>query len=90
MRNPKTPYPSVPEALAAEAAVEAGDDAAPVAGTGFPSECVRCGACGIVRPITTVEMACLKINCSCPLASRTTEYLSKERIRPVNFTPLSK
>src|SRR5580658_1918806 len=91
LRNPETPYPSVPEALAAEAVAGAAEDAAPVADAAFPSEeCAACTLCGVVRPITTVEMACLKINCSCPLASRTTEYLSKERIRPVSFTPLSR
>src|SRR5207245_10754602 len=41
-----------------------------------------------VLPMATVEMACLKINCPWWLVSSTTEYLSKERIRPVNFTPL--
>src|SRR3954464_1305455 len=42
------------------------------------------------RPITTVEIACLKINCSWLLVSSTTEYLSNERMRPVSFTPLSR
>ena len=40
--------------------------------------------------ITTVEIACLKINCSWLLVSSTTEYLSNDRMRPVSFTPLSK
>ena len=35
-----------------------------------------------------VEIACLKINCSWLLVSSMTEYLSKERIFPDNFTPL--
>ena len=91
LRKPKTPYPSLPEALAADAVAGADEDAVPVpAAAAFPSECATCAPCGSVRPITTVEMACLKINCSCPLASSTTEYLSKERMRPVNFTPLSR
>ena len=42
------------------------------------------------RPLTTVEMACLKINCSCALFSKRTEYLSKERILPVSLTPLTR
>ncbi len=37
--------------------------------------------------LTTVEMACLKINCSWLLFSKSTEYLSNERIFPVSFTP---
>ena len=86
MRNRKRLYPSVPEALAATIAE---GDAVPAPTAGLVSECVRCAPCA-VRPITTVEMACLKISCSCPLASSTTEYLSKERIRPVNFTPLKR
>ena len=90
LRKPKTPYPSVPEALAAEAVVGADADAVTVPAATFPSEWVMCAPCGSGRPITTVEMACLKINCSCPLASNTTEYLSKERMRPVSFTPLSR
>jgi len=32
--------------------------------------------------MATVDMACLKINCSWLLVSSTTEYLSKERMRP--------
>src|SRR5208282_5238801 len=49
------------------------------------------GACG---PLwkgfenTTVEIACLKINCSRLLDSRITEYLSKLLIRPDSLTPL--
>ena len=35
-----------------------------------------------IRPMATVEMACLKINCSWLFVSSTTEYLSKERMRP--------
>ena len=34
-----------------------------VTAVGLPSPCAANGACG-TRPITTVEMACLKINCS--------------------------
>ena len=86
--QPRTPYPSVPEAVAAEAA--AGDDDVAGAAAGFASECAKCVPCDPTRPITMVEMACLNINCSCPLASSTTEYLSKERMRPVNFTPLNR
>jgi len=40
--------------------------------------------------MTTVEIACLKINCSWLLVSNTTEYLSNERILPVSLTPLSR
>jgi len=50
-------YPSVPEALAA---VAAGGVAA-----GAFSECTAWGTCvDATRPITTVEMACLKMSCS--------------------------
>ena len=38
--------------------------------------------------ITTVEIACLKINCSWLLVSSTREYLSKLLIRPESLTPL--
>src|ERR1700722_1194243 len=77
----EAPYPSEPEALAAEAA-GAGPTAAALV-----SVCGACPTC-VGRPMTMVEMACLKINCSWPLASSTTEYLSKERMRPVSLTPL--
>src|SRR3989442_165242 len=40
--------------------------------------------------VTTVEMACLKINCSWLFVSRMSEYLSKLLIRPESFTPLSR
>src|SRR5215831_15560654 len=40
--------------------------------------------------MTTVEMACLKINCSWLLVSRMSEYLSKLLMRPESFTPLSR
>src|SRR6266852_3190739 len=40
--------------------------------------------------VTTVEMACLKINCSWLLVSRMSEYLSKLLMRPESFTPLSR
>ena len=43
-----------------------------------------------VFPMATVEMACLKISCSWLLVSSTTEYLSKERMRPVSLTPLNR
>jgi hypothetical protein len=50
-------YPSVPEAVAAVAA-----------GTGPPAAFSECGACATwvdaTRPITTVEIACLKMSCS--------------------------
>src|SRR5208337_4709904 len=58
---------------------------------GDGSAVVRCSKCRSVckeRAITTVDMACLKINCSWLLVSITTEYLSNERILPVSFTPL--
>src|SRR6266851_5323316 len=42
------------------------------------------------REMTTVEIACLKMSCSWLLVSRTTEYLSNDRIRPVSFTPLTR
>src|SRR5262249_3919162 len=38
--------------------------------------------------VVTVEIACLKINCSWLFASRMTEYLSNPLIFPINFTPL--
>ena len=38
--------------------------------------------------VTTVETACLKINCSWLLVSSTKEYLSKLLMRPESFTPL--
>jgi len=51
---------------------------------------VRPSAKPIGLPLTTVEIACLKINCSCALFSSSTEYLSKERILPVSLTPLTR
>src|SRR6266542_1713327 len=56
------------------------------AGAATGPERSRCGA----RAMTTVEMACLKMSCSWLLVSITTEYLSKERMRPDNLTPLSR
>jgi len=50
----------------------------------------RCSPCSTERVLTTVEMACLKISCSWLLFSSSTEYLSKERIFPVSFTPLTR
>ena len=50
----------------------------------------RCSLCITLRLLTTVEMACLKINCSWLLFSRSTEYLSKDRILPVSLTPLTR
>src|SRR6202012_3862097 len=50
----------------------------------------RCSVCITLRLLTTVEMACLKINCSWLLFSRRTEYLSKDRIFPVSLTPLTR
>src|SRR6202011_4977149 len=47
------------------------------------------GPCKVL-PMATVDMACLKINCSWLLVSSTTEYLSKERMRPVSLTPLNR
>ena len=43
-----------------------------------------------ILPMATVEIACLKINCSWLLVSSTTEYLSNELIRTVIFTPLKR
>src|ERR1039458_575184 len=51
---------------------------------------VRPSACGPTLPLTTVEIACLKISCSCALFSSSTEYLSKDRILPVSLTPLTR
>src|SRR6185369_11923254 len=39
------------------------------------------------RDCEIVEMACLKISCSCEPDSSRTENLSKLRIRPVSFAP---
>jgi len=50
----------------------------------------RCSACITARLLTTVEIACLKINCSWLLFSSSTEYLSKDRIFPVSLTPLTR
>jgi len=50
----------------------------------------KSGVCITLRLLTTVEIACLKINCSWLLFSSSTEYLSKERILPVNLTPLTR
>ena len=50
----------------------------------------RCSLCITDRLLTTVEMACLKINCSWLLFSNSTEYLSKDRILPVSLTPLTR
>jgi hypothetical protein len=76
----------------AEAAGVAGAEVAFAAGLGSAlaglSEYGRSGPCGFA--MTTVEIACLKISCSWLFVSSTTEYLSKERIRPVSFTPLSR
>src|SRR6202012_3632485 len=49
-----------------------------------------CSVCSTERELTTVEIACLKISCSWLLFSKSTEYLSKERILPVSFTPLTR
>ena len=40
------------------------------------------------RACEMVEMACLKINCSCAFDSSRIENLSKLRMRPVSFVPL--
>ena len=58
VRNWDAPYPSVPEALGGDTGV--GPD---VTAVGLPSPWDENAACG-TRPMTTVEMACLKINCS--------------------------
>src|SRR5215213_5423732 len=42
------------------------------------------------RDCEIVEMACLKINCSCDPDSSRTENLSKLRIRPVSFAPFNR
>ena len=81
LRKPKTPYPSVPEALAAEAATEG---AFTGVATGLGS---ACAPCGIARPITTVEMACLKMSCSCPLFSAE-EMLSYQSSLTTSFREL--
>src|SRR5208283_1922557 len=73
--------PSVPEA-------ELGIPASPwdaAAAAGFASPWMWAP-----REMTTVEIACLKMSCSWLLVSRTTEYLSNDRIRPVSFTPLTR
>ena len=49
-----------------------------------------CSVCITLRLLTTVDMACLKISCSWLLFSRSTEYLSNDRIFPVSFTPLTR
>ena len=88
LRKSGTPYPSVPDALGSGVGSLLDDEALVAVGPEIAvgrSEC-PCEA----LPIATVEIACLKINCSWLLVSRTTEYLSNERIRPVNLTPLSK
>src|SRR5881396_3630354 len=46
------------------------------------------GGAGATFAVVTVEIACLKINCSWLFASRMTEYLSNPLIFPINFTPL--
>ena len=90
LADPLYPSPSkaradideLPDALVGGTAV------GPVAtAAGLPSPWAAKGACG-TRPITTVEMACLKINCSWLLVSSTSEYLSKLLMRPESFTPL--
>jgi len=52
--------------------------------TGTPDEMPagRCSVCITLRLLTTVEIACLKINCSWLLFSSSTEYLSKDLIFP--------
>ena len=50
----------------------------------------RWSLCSTDRVLTTVEMACLKINCSWLLFSSNAEYLSNERILPVSLTPLTR
>lgn len=50
----------------------------------------RCSLCITLRLLTTVDMACLKINCSWLLFSSSTEYLSKDLIFPVSLTPLTR
>src|SRR6185295_2253214 len=42
------------------------------------------------RDCEMVEMACLKISCSCDPDSSRTENLSKLRIRPVSLAPFSR
>src|SRR4029077_2044248 len=78
----ETPYPSVPDARGSAIGSGVTVGAATTVG-------LSVWLCAVL-PIATVEIACLKINCSWLLVSSTTEYLSKERIRPVNFTPLNK
>src|SRR6266702_6191444 len=46
------------------------------------------GGAGAALAVVTVEIACLKINCSWLFDSRMTEYLSNPLIFPINFTPL--
>ncbi len=55
-----------------------------------PEAWERLSECELGRPLTTVEMACLKMSCSWLLFSSRTEYLSKDRIFPVNLTPLTR
>src|SRR5438105_1282024 len=59
---------------------------------GSCADCAPCLSlwCVDARFSTTVLMACLKMSCSWLLLSSTTEYLSKERMRPVSLTPLKK
>src|SRR5271157_1041502 len=74
-----------PTADGPDATALIGDKAIPV--------CATTGRCSVYitfRLVTTVEMACLKINCSWLLFSRSTEYLSKDRIFPVSLTPLTR
>ena len=88
LRKTGMPYPSVPEALGSGVGSLLADEALVAVG---PEIAVGRSPCPCESlPMATVEIACLKINCSWLLVSRTTEYLSKERIRPVNLTPLSK
>src|SRR5208282_725703 len=73
-------HPTVPEAE-----FEATGSSCDAAAAGFESAWLW-----TPRAITTVEIACLKMSCSWLPVSRTTEYLSKDRIRPVSFTPLTR
>src|ERR1017187_9111984 len=69
-------------ATSAVSATAAAAEACPpcaVRTSGFAS--TRPSACGATRPLTTVEMACLKINCSWALFSSSTEYLSRSEER---------
>src|SRR6185503_13534889 len=54
---------------------------------GFVSAFAWCSSPVARRDCEMVEMACLKISCSCDPDSSRTENLSKLRIRPVSLAP---